>query len=93
VRERRVSIRKPKTVGAEEPFGSKVMRRWQRRSENIERVLPALCVEGLSTRDFKRALKPLLGGSPLSRSGISLTNKALKQSFLDAGNGRWEMKR
>ena len=76
-----VSIRKPKIVGAEEPFESKVMRRWQRRSEDIERVLPALYVEGLSTRDFKRALKPLLGGSGLSRSAISRVNKTLKQSF------------
>jgi putative transposase len=76
-----VAIRKPKIVGAEEPFESKVMRRWQRRSEDIERVLPALYVEGLSTRDFKRALKPLLGGSGLSRSAISRVNKALKQSF------------
>lgn len=76
-----IVIRKPKIVGAEEPFESKVVDRWQRRSQYLEAVLPALYVEGLSTRDFKRALKPLLGESGLSRSSISRVNKALAASF------------
>lgn len=76
-----ITIRKPKIVGAEEPFESKVVERWRRRSQYLETVLPALYVEGLSTRDFKRALKPLLGTSGLSRSSISRVNKALKASF------------
>lgn len=76
-----VVIRKPKIVGAAEPFESKVVERWRRRSQYLEAVLPALYVEGLSTRDFKRALKPLLGESGLSRSSISRVNKALAASF------------
>lgn len=76
-----IVVRKPKIVGAEEPFESKVVERWRRRSQYLEAVLPALYVEGLSTRDFKRALKPLLGESGLSRSSISRVNKALKASF------------
>jgi len=76
-----VVIRKPKIVGAEEPFESKVIERWRRRSQYLEAVLPALYVEGLSTRDFKRALKPLMGESGLSRSSISRVNKALAASF------------
>lgn len=76
-----IVIRKPKIVGAEEPFESKVVDRWRRRSQYLEAVLPALYVEGLSTRDFKRALKPLLGESGLSRSSISRVNKALAASF------------
>lgn len=77
-----VAVRKPKIVGAEEAFESKVIERWRRKSEYLEAVLPALYVEGLSTRDFKRALKPLLGESGLSRSSISRVNKALKASFV-----------
>lgn len=76
-----VEVRKPKIVGAEEPFRSQVIDRWQRRSEQLESVLPALYVEGLSTRDFKRALGPLFGESGLSRSSISRLNHALKASF------------
>jgi putative transposase len=76
-----VEVRKPKIVGAKEPFQSQVLDRWQRRSEQLESVLPALYVEGLSTRDFKRALGPLLGESGLSRSSISRLNQALKASF------------
>jgi putative transposase len=76
-----VEVRKPKIVGAEEPFESRIIDRWQRRSEQLESVLPALYVEGLSTRDFKRALGPLLGESGLSRSSISRLNQALKASF------------
>jgi len=76
-----IEIRKPKIVGAQEPFESKVLGRWQRRSKEMEAVLPAMYVEGLSTRDFKRTLKPLLGDSGLSRSSISRLNRSLKASF------------
>jgi len=76
-----IEIRKPKIEGAEVPFESKVLGRWQRRSKELEAVLPAMYVEGLSTRDFKRTLKPLLGASGLSRSSISRLNRALKASF------------
>jgi putative transposase len=47
----------------------------------MEEILPLLYVEGLSTRDFKRALKPLWGESGFSRSSISRANQALKASF------------
>lgn len=76
-----IVIRKPKIVGAEGPFESRVLDRWQRRSKELEAVLPAMYVEGLSTRDFKRTLKPLVGESGLSRSSISRLNRSLKASF------------
>jgi len=38
-------------------------------------------VEGLSTRDLKRALKPLWEKSGLSRSSVSRANKTLKEAF------------
>ena len=76
-----ITIRKPKIVGAEQPFESRVMTGWQKRSEYLEQILPSLYVEGLSTRDFKRALKPLLGEAGLSRSAISRVNQSLKESF------------
>ena len=44
-------------------------------------MIPLLYVEGLSTRDFRRALKPLWGESGLSPSSVSRANRALKESF------------
>lgn len=76
-----VEIWRPKVVGAEKGFRSRVIERWQRKSDSLMEVMPLLYVEGLSTRDFKRALKPLWGGSGLSRSSISRANRALKESF------------
>jgi len=71
----------PKVVGCSRSFRRKVIEAWQRRSEVILDVIPCLYVEGLSTRDFKRALKPLWGSSGLSKSSISRANRALKESF------------
>jgi transposase-like protein len=76
-----IEVRKPKVVGAGQPFESRILPRWQRTSAELLDVLPALYVEGLSTRDFKRALKPLLKGVGLSRSAISRINARLKESF------------
>ena len=43
--------------------------------------MPLLYLEGLSTRDFRRALKPLWRKSGLSRSAISRANRQLKREF------------
>ncbi len=76
-----IEIEKPKIVGSKKEFRSRVLKKWQRKSDELMEVLPMLYVEGLSTRDFKRALKPLWNGSGLSRSSISKANNSLKQSF------------
>jgi len=50
----------------------------------LEETISLLYVEGLSTRDFKRALKSLWGKSGLSRSSPSAkgrANRALKEAF------------
>ena len=76
-----IEIERPKIVGADRGFSSKILARWQRKGDALLETLPLLYVEGLSTRDFKRALKPLLGKSGLSRSSISRTAVALKESY------------
>jgi len=76
-----IQVRKPKIVGAKEGFQSKILPRFQRMSNELLAVLPAMYVEGLSTRDFKRTLKPLLKGAGLSRSSISRINGKLKEEF------------
>jgi putative transposase len=76
-----IEIPVPRVSNTEETFRSQLLEAWQRRSKLLEETIPLLYVEGLSTRDFKRALKPLWGKSGLSRSSISRVNKALKEAF------------
>jgi len=76
-----VEIPVPRVSDTEETFRSQLLEAWQRRSKLLEETIPLLYVEGLSTRDFKRALKPLWGKSGLSRSSVSRANKFLKEAF------------
>jgi len=71
----------PRVADTQESFRSRFLDAWQRRSRTLDEVIPLLYVEGLSTRDFGRALKPLWGESGLSRSSVSRANQKLKASF------------
>jgi len=76
-----IEVAMPRVSDTQESFHSILLGAWQRRSRLLEETIPLLYVEGLSTRDFKRALSPLWGKSGLSRSSISRANKALKEAF------------
>jgi transposase-like protein len=78
-----IEVAVPRMSDTREAFHSQLLEAWQRRSKLLEETIPLLYVEGLSTRDFKRALKPLWGKSGLSRSSVSRANKALKEAFND----------
>ena len=56
----------------QEPFESRILRRYQRRSDTIDQTFLKLFIEGLATRDFEPALRLLVGqNAPLSPSTIS----------------------
>jgi putative transposase len=76
-----IEIDFPKVRQTETPFRSAILDAWQRTSETLLATLPSLYVEGLSTRDFQRALKPLHDGTGLSRSTVSRANAQLKEAF------------
>ncbi len=76
-----IEIAVPRVSDTGETFRSQLLEAWQRRSKLLEETIPLLYVEGLSTRDFKRALKPLWGKSGLSRSSVSRANEALNEAF------------
>jgi len=76
-----IEVAVPRVSDTGEAFHSQLLEAWQRRSKLLEETIPLLYVEGLSTRDFNRALKPLWGKSGLSRSSISRANRALKEAF------------
>lgn len=71
----------PKVAGAGRSFRSKAFPAYQRKSDALSQLLPLCYAEGLSTRDFRRALKPLMGETGLSRSSISRANRLLYEAY------------
>ena len=76
-----VEVEMPKVTGALLPHRSEILPAWKRRSEDLTEVLSLLYAEGLSTRDFRRALGGFWGEAGLSRSSISRANTALYEAF------------
>ena len=76
-----IEVAMPRISDTKEAFHSQLLEAWQRHSRLLEETSPLLYIEGLSTRDFKRALSPLWGKSGLSRSSISRANGVLKEAF------------
>lgn len=66
----------------QEPFESKVLRKYQRRSDTIDATFMNLFIEGLATRDFEPALRLLVGqDAPLSPSTISRLTGQFKEQY------------
>jgi transposase-like protein len=66
----------------QEPFGSKIIRKYQRRSDTIDETFMNLFVEGLATRDFEPSLRLLMGEqAPLSPSVISRLTQRFKAQY------------
>ena len=81
----------PETV---EPFESKLLKPYQRRSQTLNEVFPKLFIEGLATRDFEPALRCLVGKeAPLSPSTISRMNAQFKQGYEDWRRARLDQLR
>ena len=67
---------------SQEPFESKIIRKYQRRSDTIDETFMNLFVEGLATRDFEPSLRLLVGEqAPLSPSVISRLTQRFKTQY------------
>jgi transposase-like protein len=62
-------------------FRSEILEGWKQRSEAVERLIPALYVKGLSTRDTEAVLQETLGNGACSKSTVSRVCQALVQEF------------
>jgi len=68
----------------QEPFESRIIKPYQRRSLSLQQVFPKLFIEGLATRDFEPALRCLMGAeAALSPSTISRLNAGFKAEYED----------
>lgn len=66
----------------QELFESKIIRKYQRRSDTIDETFMNLFVEGLATRDFEPSLRLLVGEqAPLSPSVISRLTQRFKTQY------------
>lgn len=66
----------------QEPFDSKILRKYQRRSDTIDETFMKLFIEGLATRDFEPALRLLMGEkAPLSASVISRLTQRFRTAY------------
>ncbi|HEX7295998.1 MAG TPA: IS256 family transposase [Pyrinomonadaceae bacterium] len=80
-----IKVRAPRvsdTPAAQEPFESKILKPYQKRSQKLAELFPKLFVEGLATRDFEPALRCLLGKSAaLSPATIVRLNAQFKAEY------------
>ncbi len=64
-----ITVQRPRVRDLEARFVSRVLPLFQRRTRELGTLLPELYLHGLSTGDFERALRGLLGeAAPLSAS-------------------------
>ena len=71
----------PKVRQSMAPFHSSFLGAWQRRSEVLEEMIPALYVKGLSDRDIEDLFQGLLKGEKVSRSAVSRLSQRLAKDF------------
>jgi transposase-like protein len=67
---------------SQEPFESRIIAPYQKRSRAVSELFPKLFIEGLATRDFEPALRCLLGEeAALSPSTISRLNQKFRAEY------------
>lgn len=78
-----LTLRRPRVRNTEEPFVSRMLPLFQRRTQEIGQMLPQLYLHGLSSGDFELAMRGLLGeGAPLSASSIARLRDGWTAEFI-----------
>ena len=73
--------------GAESEWHSRIIPRYQRRTERVDGALLGAYLSGINTRRLRGALAPLLRGAPLSKDAVSRLIGRLRDEF-DAWSAR-----
>src|SRR5271169_4506473 len=68
-------------AGQESEWHSRVIRRYQRRTERVDGAILGLYLSGSNTRRLRGALAPLLRGAPLSKDAVSRLVGRLREDF------------
>jgi putative transposase len=67
--------------GAESEWHSRIIPRYQRRTERVDAALLGAYLSGVNTRRLRGALSPLLRGAPLSKDAVSRLIGRLRDEF------------
>src|SRR5215471_7276831 len=67
--------------GAESEWRSRIIPRYQRRTERVDAALLGTYLSGINTRRLRGALSPLLRGAPLSKDAVSRLVGRLRDEF------------
>jgi len=78
-----IKVRRPRVRNTQEPFESRILPLFRRRTAEIGEMLPQLYLHGLSSGDFELAMRGLLGeGAPLSASSIARLRDGWTAEFI-----------
>ena len=67
--------------GQESEWHSRVIRRYQRRTERVDGAILGLYLSGINSRRLRGALAPLLRGAPLSKDAVSRLVGRMREEF------------
>lgn len=77
-----LTVQRPRVRACEDPFESKLLPLFVRRTDELGSLLPELYLHGLARGDFELALRGLLGeGAPLSESSIDRLKVRWQEEF------------
>jgi putative transposase len=68
--------------GVEREWHSRIIRRYQRRTERVDGALLGTYLSGINSRRLHGALSPLLRGAPLSKDAVSRLVGRLRDEFI-----------
>lgn len=69
------------TDGGSQEWSSRILPRYQRRTQRIDEAILGVYLSGSNTRRIRGALAPLLNGGPLSKDVVSRLVSRLKEDF------------
>ncbi|RLC45302.1 MAG: IS256 family transposase [Candidatus Coatesbacteria bacterium] len=77
-----ITVRRPRVRGAEERFESRLLPLFQRRTKEVNELVPELYLHGLAEGDFDLALRGLLGeDAPISAATVGRLKKKWQAEF------------
>jgi transposase-like protein len=79
--EGKVTVQVPQTRDSEEPFRSKILESYVKRTETLDELITRMYVHGMSTRDIETTFREVLGGQGVSRSVVSQVTERLSEDF------------
>jgi len=76
-----VTVQVPQTRDGDEPFRSKILEGYVKRTETLDELITRMYVHGMSTRDIETTFREVLGGQGVSRSVVSQVTDRLSEDF------------